>query len=110
MSSQDVTAIKYSVVKDSILFKFVEDTGKGFFKNKTSWGFEVVKKQDDTKYARWGEVLAVGKKVKNVQVGQYILIEPLMWTLGVEHNGQKFWATNEEKVMLVSKEIPEIHL
>ncbi len=95
-------------IKNSILFKFLDETKSGGFANKTSWGFEVVDRKEDTKHARWGEVLSVGPKTKVVQKGDFILIEPLMWTLGVEVEGNKFWSTNEEKVIMVSKEKPVV--
>jgi co-chaperonin GroES (HSP10) len=98
------------VIKNSILFKFLDETKDGGFKNKTSWGFEILDRRENTKHPRWGEVIAVGPKTKAVKKGDYILIEPLMWTLGIEVDSTKFWSTNEDKVLLVSKELPVVEI
>jgi hypothetical protein len=89
-------------IEDGILFKFVEDTLGGGFQNATNWGFVIQNKTDDPKASRWAKVTNVGPKVKYVQVGQYILIEKLMWTAGLRFLGDLFWKTNEKYVMCVS--------
>lgn len=94
-------------VKDRIIFQFLEDTNNGAFVNKLDWGFEIKDPKEDLKVARWGSVKFIGKDVNTVKPDDYILIEPLMWTLHMEVEGQKYWTTSEEKVMLLSKESPK---
>jgi hypothetical protein len=94
---------------NGILFIFADDFRGGLFQEKTDWGFEVRGDHSNTsKEARWGKVVAVGPDVseEDVQKGNYIYIEPLMWTKGIVHDGVNIWKTDLTKVMLVSEEIP----
>lgn len=95
-------------ILNNILFKFVEDTSSSGFVNKTSWGFEVIKRTDDPKFPRWGRVENVGPDAENINIGDYILIQPLMWTLKMKFENDEFWATNSDKVIATSKTAPII--
>ena len=99
-------APEVQVIEDGIIFKFVEDIANKAFEKKTEWGFVVKDKTNDVKQPRWGQALVVGPKVKHVKVGDYVLIENLQWTNGLDYKNDKFWKTNESKVMLVSEEQP----
>lgn len=94
---------------DRILFKFTDETVNGNFKNTTDWGFTFQVQTDEIKHARWGEVTHVGSDVTEVKVGQYILIEPLGWTLGFDMGSADtaYWATNATKVWAVADELPK---
>lgn len=92
--------------KQRIIFQFIGDTQSGNFVPKTEWGFEIKRATEDHKEPRWGEVKVVGKDVKHVVTGDYVLIEPLMWTLNFQYEGEKYWATDEVKVLAVSKTRP----
>lgn len=94
-------------IESGILFQFVEDTQNGSFENATDWGFVIKNRVDDPKSPRWGKVLKVGPDVEYVVEGDYILIEKLMWTSNMTYENVKFWKTNEEHVLIVSKEKPE---
>jgi len=94
---------------DSILFVFLDDFKRGFFREETDWGFKIGATTDNsTQAARWAKVLSVGPDVPedDVKKGTYILVEPLMWTKGVKNDGLDVWKTDISKVMLVSEEIP----
>jgi hypothetical protein len=101
-------------VNSKIVFKFVEDVeSKGF--TPTSKGGIVLVEHDHNmiKENRWGKVLAVGEDVDaEISVGEYIYIEALGWTTGVTLEdvvgAEKFWFTDEEKVICVSSEVPDI--
>lgn len=95
------------LTKERILFQFLDSTTNGNFKNQTAWGFEFQRKEDEIKEARWGRVTKIGANVTQVAPGQYILIEPMMWTTGVDLDGSTYWATAEEKVLLVSDDHPK---
>jgi hypothetical protein len=88
--------------KRRILFQFVESTRGGSFNNNTDWGFEIKKPTEDVKAPRWAEAKVIGKDVTTVKTGQYIFIEPMMWTLSFEFEGEKYWATAEDKVIGIS--------
>lgn len=99
-------ASEVKVLEDGIIFKFLEDTSSGAFQNATNWGFIVKDRDNDVQYPRWGQALTVGRKVKYVVPGDYILIENLQWTNALHYEEDKFWKTNESKVLLVSKDKP----
>lgn len=92
--------------KKRILFQFLDTARSGSFNNTTDWGFEIKKPTEDAKTPRWAKVLVVGKDVKAVQPGNYILIEPMMWTLSFTYNHEKYWATAEEKLIAMSEAVP----
>ncbi len=102
MISKDI-----SVLKDGIIFKFLEEITNKAFENKTDWGFMVNDRTNDPKQPRWGEILVVGPTVEHVKVGDYVLIENLQWTSALHYKGDKFWKTNESRVMLVSETRPK---
>lgn len=93
--------------KQRIAFSFLDTTYKGHFKSQTSWGFELENKLDDAKSPRWGKVLGIGEDVTNVEVGDYIFIEQMMWSLNINHDNARFWVTDEKNVLLVSKDEPK---
>jgi co-chaperonin GroES (HSP10) len=93
---------QFRPINSRLVFEFVDRTQGGNFTNKTSWGFEIQQKTDEIKRPRWGKVLQVGSDISAVKEGQYVLIEPMMWTLGFEHEGKSYWTTSEEKVMAVA--------
>lgn len=94
-------------IKNRIIFKFNDEVGSGSFDNKTDWGFEIKNPVKDVDVPRWAEVLAIGKDVKAVKPGNYILIEPLMWSLSFTHEGEKYWVTDETKLIAMSEVAPK---
>ena len=91
---------------DGILFVFEDDVKKGFFQEETDWGFKIQGNPDNSaKHGRWGKVVAVGPDVKpeDVENGDSIFVEPLMWTKGIKHDGIQVWKTDITKVMAVGK-------
>lgn len=109
-------------IRDGILFAFLQQTtAHGMFVDQTKWGFELTpgsylhgKDREHFQRAmdigRWAKVLAVGPECKEVQVGDYICIEPTMYSNSFEYDGVKIRKTDETKVMLLSKEKPEVHV
>jgi co-chaperonin GroES (HSP10) len=93
-------------IKNSVLFKFLDATSgrQGKFSDRTRSGIILTNRSDGgQKDARWGQVVAVGPDAEqDIKVGEYILIEPLMWTFGVEIDGEKLWKTDPSKVMAVT--------
>lgn len=93
-------------IENGIIFKFLEGISNKAFDNRTSWGFEIRDRVNDAKRPRWAIVERIGPKVTQVSEGDYILIENLQWTNALEYKNDKFWKTNESKVIMVSKEMP----
>lgn len=96
----------FRATQNRIIFQFVDETTNSNFKNKTNWGFEFTQHAEELKSPRWGVITHIGSKIKEVEVGQYILIEPLMWTLGMTMPDGTYWTTAIDKVMAVSDEHP----
>jgi hypothetical protein len=97
-----------SAIKNHILFEFSDQVINKAFANETTWGFTVLDRNEDVKLARWAKVLACGPDVNSdINVGDYIYIEPLAWTTKVAINKKDYWMTNDTKVLLVSDELPK---
>lgn len=97
-------------ITDGILFKFCEDVVNKNFQTKTQSGL-IIKRDISNQMSenRWGVALKVGPKVKNVKPGDYIYIEKCQWTLGLHYNNsEKFWKTNESKVIATMDIHPDI--
>lgn len=92
----------------SIIFQFVDETHGKYLGLTTKSGLLVATGSADQKDPKWGKVLAVGPKVdENIKPDQYILIEPLAWTIGMyidQYNGERVWRTDDTRVMAVSDE------
>lgn len=88
----------------SILFVFLDNTSgkQGSFSERTRSGLIIPTLQTTQRGERWGKVIAVGQAAADVLPGDFILIEPLMWTMHGTVNGEKFWKTNTDKVMAVT--------
>ena len=101
-------------VNTKIMFKFVEDVESKGFTPVSKGGIVLVEHDHNMiKENRWGKVLAVGEDVDGeISVGEYIYIEALGWTthMSLEDTvkAEKFWFTDEEKVICVSSDIPDV--
>ena len=114
--------MKLRCIRDGILFALLERVNvKGMFMEETKWGFQVMpggnvnQKQHDGFYrsidrGRWGKVLTIGPDCKEVKVGDYVCVEPQMWTNAFEYDGIQIRKTDETKIMLISKEKPEVRI
>lgn len=105
----DLTKIK--PINTKILFQFVEDLDNSQFHGKSKGGIYIVEHDhEQVKLPRWGKVLNVGRDVELVAKGEYILMEALGWTNGMTMTGNvhddRFWFTDESKVMCVTDEAP----
>lgn len=90
-------------LKNNIIFIFEEETSGGGFIPKTGGLIVVPQNIEHNRTPKWGKVTALGPDVEpEIKVGDYILVEPLMWSLGFELEKQKYWKTDDSKVMMVS--------
>ena len=94
---------------NSVLFTFLDETRgtKGSFSERTRSGLIIPTLQQTQKGERWGQVTAVGPDVVDINTGDYVLIEPLMWTRNGVFEGKKIWKTNTDKIMAVSNELAD---
>jgi len=94
-------------IANHILFQFVEETfksQKGAFQNKTDWGFEVkVNIDDTTKSPRWVKIIGLGPDVKDLHIGQVVLVEPLKWTRQSEYKGIEFARTDDRYILAIDE-------
>jgi len=114
--------MKLRCIRNGILFAFLQKTNqKGYFEDETSWGFTISADKNgqgqghgafdrSIKEGRWAKVLVVGNECQEVEVGDYICVEPAMWTNSFDYDGVAIRKTDESKVMIVSKEKPEIRI
>jgi co-chaperonin GroES (HSP10) len=90
-------------LSNAVFFRFTDDAAVTTFSNKTKTGI-MIAGGDQSNIPRWGKVLDIGPEVRDIAVGDNILVEAGMWTAGFEANGKRVWKTDEDKVMLVSDE------
>jgi len=110
MSKKKISSLsKLRALNDTIIFVFVQDTAGNMFHEQTKSGIAYIENKDkQLKSARWGKVVKTGKDVSSeIANGQYVLIEPLMWTTHMAHEGEKFWVTSEDKILAIAEENPQ---
>lgn len=112
--------MKFRALRNTFLFAFLQNQNRhGWFEEQTDWGFNVLAHKDPNKeghaafdrtlkQGRWGKVLLIGPKCETVKVGDYVCLEPMMWTNGFDHDGISIHKSDETKVMLISEEKPNI--
>lgn len=91
-------------LKNNIMFQFLDTAGgsKGKFTDRaTASGIVIAQTDAQQKLPRWGKVVAVGPD-SGVSVGEFILIEALMWSFGTEVDGEKMWKTDDSHVLMVT--------
>jgi co-chaperonin GroES (HSP10) len=102
---------KLKPIKNAILFQFLDTISgqKSTFNERTNSGLFIPRLASAQKSERWGKVIAVGPDAEKsgVAVGDFILIEALMWTHGQTYDGEKIWRTNDQKVLAVSNELSD---
>ena len=87
-------------INDQIAFEFLDDTTKGKFNEKSGGGILLVQhahKQVD--YCRWARVKVIGPDVKNVSVGDIVLIQNLRWSNQFMIGEDKYWLTAENEII-----------
>lgn len=90
------------LIKDSIIFAFEDAVVKGTFVEQSATGIYLGRSTHRAaNAARWGTVVSVGPDVREVKRSDRILIEPTMWTTGMEYDGVTLWRTAEKHVMAI---------
>lgn len=91
---------------DGFLFVFCSETAGGQFIEKNR-GRIILTNQDlnsQGQFARWGKVVAVGEKVTDFGVDDYVLIESLQWTRGFDYEGARYWKSDQSKVLAIGED------
>jgi len=93
-------------LRNVVMFEFLDETigAKGAFVPSSYGGrIALVAGTNTQKINRWGKVLAVGPDA-GVAVGDYVLIESLMWMEGTKIDGVKMWKTDDTKIICSTTE------
>lgn len=93
----------FRTIYDKILFTFDDAHNKTGFNNVSEGGIVFSSFHHDASSPRWGTVICIGEEVKEIAVGDRILIEAMRWTEAHTVDGIEFWMTTEDQVMCVEK-------
>ncbi len=93
--------MKLRAIGNAVLFQFVEKIKNGQIVDETKSGIILNANVTEQHKPRWGRVLSVGPDVKE-ELFEYILIEPLKWTNSITFEGESFWQTDDEKILLTA--------
>ncbi len=98
-----------------------ETNSKGYVEEQTAWGFKVHACKDgqgaghtafdrSLKRGAWAEVIVTGNECEEIEVGDFICVEPQMWTNTFDLNGVMVRKTDETKVLAITKEEPNLYI
>jgi co-chaperonin GroES (HSP10) len=88
-------------LRNKFYFQFEDGATRLGFQEKTAAGVILPVSQETAKNSRWGIVTAIGKDVKEFAVGDKVLIESMMWTNVINYSSERFWMSDEDKVIAV---------
>jgi len=93
---------------NSILFTFMDDTAGGNFIPKTKSGILLTNQNlTEAHSAKWARALAVGSDCVDIKAGDFVLIEPLAWTVGFTYDEVRIWKTDESKILATTEDIAD---
>jgi co-chaperonin GroES (HSP10) len=98
-------------INNNVLFQFIEETSGSrgnFIERQLASGIIIPVLPSKQKVHRWGKAIAVGPKAE-VQVGDYILVESLMWMEGTEVDGVKMWKTDDSKILAITNDLNDCY-
>jgi len=112
--------MKLRCIRNGILFAFLQNANsKGYFEEETNWGFKITADKDGQRAGheafdrtiskgRWAKVLVIGNECEEVEVGDFVCLEPNMWTNSFTHDGIAIRKSDETKIMIISKDKPDV--
>lgn len=81
-------------------FKFANEFAGGKFIEKSGSSIILTNQAIDTQHApRWAEIIEVGPDVKNVEVGDIVLLDAMKWTRAIDFDNMKFWKSDDDQVL-----------
>lgn len=100
--------VNIKALHNHVIFQFIDKLStKGFkhFAEKTDWGFEFEDKSISLEHCRWVKVVSVGEDVpEDIKPGMEVLVDKLKWTNAVKINGEDYWRTDSDHVLMVKDE------
>lgn len=91
-----------------VMVKFLDDTGgqQGRFHGTAGSGIIVVASAAQQKKHRWAEVMGVGPdaEAEGLAVGDFVLVESMMWMEANTVNGQRWNKTDPSKILCVTND------
>lgn len=95
--------MKLKPLNDKILFKFMDDIKHGFFTEKHDSGIIIDLGQNhkhSSEVSRLCQVVAIGPKVVNIDVGDIVVVEALKWTTKYPVSSKMVvWMTEQQYVL-----------
>jgi co-chaperonin GroES (HSP10) len=94
-------------LNSSVIFTFREQVRNGMFSadETTKGGIYITSTaEDSSKKLRVVDVHFVGPEVKDVKVGDAVIVTPLMWTDEFKYQGKSYWRTSEEHIIAIVEE------
>lgn len=88
-------------IRNKFYFTFEDGATRLGFQDRTASGVLLPVSQENSKNSRWGTVIAVGKEVTEFNIGDTVLIESMMWTPVIQYGDDRFWMSDEDKVVAV---------
>lgn len=89
-----------------VMMKFLDETGgsKGRFHGRAGFGIIVVASAAQQKKHRWAQVMALGPdaEAEGLAIGDYILVESMMWMEANTINGERWNKTDTSKILSVT--------
>lgn len=96
-----------SPIANHIIFQFEDEKTKHMginqFKESTDWGFEFALTHDGMEYGRWVKVIAVGPEASEIPVGSRVCVDKLKWTTEFVVDGETFWRTDTNHILLIEE-------
>lgn len=91
-----------------VMMKFLDETGghQGRFHGTAGSGIIVVASAAQQKKHRWAQVMALGSdaEAEGLAVGDYILVESMMWMEANTVNGERWNKTDASKILCVTND------
>jgi len=90
-------------IENNVIFQFVEDVTQTRFVNSAASGFIISSTDNNqTLDPRWGKAISVGPDVTEIKNNDFILIEQGKWTTSFRIGNDRYWKTDDSKIIGVS--------
>lgn len=107
MSNIQEAAKRLEPLEGNVIFHFLDDIGgkqREFRSRATESGILLSTIKDEQKAPRWAQVIQASKN-SDLETSDYILVQGLMWTNGTKFAGQDIWKTDEDQILMYTKDV-----